>query len=274
MSGTPVTRRSFLAALVAAMGAAIAGVAVGWTRSNDEVAAVATTSTNPTTATQPPASSSTTAQPTTTANTTTTTPSLPAQQPIDVLCRESWGASPRSGTYTPHTINQITVHHTAVLLAVNSDAPARARQHQKYHQSLDWPDLAYHYLIDRNGHIYEGRPVDFVGDTATNYDPTGHFLVCCEGNFDEQEVAAEQFRSLVRLVAWGAVEFDVDPATISGHRDLATTSCPGDNLYSLVADGTVAADVIAAVANAQPMLNVLCGSAGAELVAAIEDGSV
>jgi hypothetical protein len=216
-------------------------------------------------------STTTTAATTTTATPTTTAPS--ALQPIEVVCRDSWGAAPASGDYTPHTIDQITVHHTAVLLDANSDAPGRARQHQQYHQSLDWPDLAYHYLIDGNGHVYEGRPADYVGDTATDYDPTGHFLVCCEGNFNEQEITAEQYRSLVKLVAWGAIEFDVDPATVRAHRDLATTSCPGDNLYPLVADGTLAGDVTATIAGAGLSLNVVCGSEGDELIAAIEDGT-
>ena len=193
--------------------------------------------------------------------------------PIEVVCRESWGALIASGEFTAHTIDQITVHHTAVVLDSNTDAPARARQHQQYHQSLGWPDLAYHYLIDSNGHIYEGRPVDYVGDTATNYDPTGHFLVCCEGDFNQQEIGEEQYRSLVQLVAWGAMEFEIDPNTVRGHRDLATTSCPGDNLYPLVADQTLAKDVSAAIAGPALQLDEVCGDEGASLVAAIEDGS-
>ncbi|MCP4965788.1 MAG: N-acetylmuramoyl-L-alanine amidase [bacterium] len=271
MTGPPITRRRFLAAFFAAIGAGVAGATVWLTRS-DGGTAMGTTTTIPPPATTVPSATTSTAAPTTTTSPAVTTTS-PAVQLIDIVCRDSWGAVPASGDYTPHTIDQITVHHTAVVLGANSDAPGRARQHQQYHQSLDWPDLAYHYLIDANGHVYEGRPVAYVGDTATDYDPTGHFLVCCEGNFNEQEVTAAQYASLVKLVAWGAIEFEVDPAVIGAHRDLATTTCPGDNLYPLVAEGILAGDVAVSITNHELGLNVVCGSAGNELIAAIEDGS-
>ncbi len=275
MTGSPVSRRRFLTVSLAAIGAGAAG-AVAW-RSTSDVAEVAPTlppaAPAATTTTDPPRTTTTapTPDPTTTEPPPTITAS-PAPTPIEVICRDAWGAVPVVGQFALHTIEHITVHHTAVVLASNTDAPARARQHQRYHQSLGWPDLAYHYLIDANGHVYEGRPFDAVGDTATDYDPTGHFLVCCEGDFNQQEIGEDQYRSLVNLVAWGSAEFGVDPATIRGHRDLATTSCPGDNLYPLVAEGTLAADVLAAIAGSGFDPTSVCGSDGADLVAAIEAG--
>jgi N-acetyl-anhydromuramyl-L-alanine amidase AmpD len=179
-----------------------------------------------------------------------------------------------TGEFTSHTIENITVHHTAVALTTNSAAPARARQHQSYHQGLGWPDLAYHYLIDANGHVYEGRPVTAVGDTATDYDPTGHFLVCCEGDFNTQQITPAQYESLVRMLAWGSAEFGVTAGSIQGHRDVASTTCPGDNLYPLIADGTIERDVAALVVSAAPALDVVCGQVAIDIVAAIESGTI
>ena len=52
----------------------------------------------------------------------------------------------------------MTIHHTAVVLGNNSNAPARLRQHQQYHQdSQGWIDIAYHIGVDRNGNIFELR---------------------------------------------------------------------------------------------------------------------
>ena len=52
----------------------------------------------------------------------------------------------------------MTLHHTAVVLGDNSNAPARLRQHQRYHQNdRGWIDIAYHVSVDRNGNIYEAR---------------------------------------------------------------------------------------------------------------------
>jgi len=250
----------------------VAGVAVWSSRSGEQVEASATATTLPSTRSP----SSTTAAPSTTvpatttssttASTTTTAAPVPA---IPVICRAAWGALPAAGEFTSHQIDQITVHHTAVRLEDNADAPGRVRQHQSYHQSLGWPDLAYHYMIDADGNGYEGRPVDAVGDTATEYDPTGHLLVCCEGNFDEQGVPQAQYEMLVQMVAWGCREFGVDPASVRGHRDVASTTCPGDNLYAHIASGALADDV-AVLAGDPLQLDLVCGEEAREMVESIE----
>ncbi len=282
MAGTPIGRRRFLAAIAAAFGAAAVGVAAAVTRSSGadtDAAAVtsspeaATTSTATTApATVPPAASS---LPATTIPATTTPPPTTAVAPsaIPVICKEAWGAQPVAGDFTSHTIDRIMVHHTAVVLPANEAAPGRVRQHQGYHQGLGWPDLAYHYLIDANGNVYEGRPLDAVGDTATEYDPTGYLLVCCEGDFNKQEIGAEQVAALVDMLAWGATEFAVDPAAIRGHRDLAATTCPGDHLYRLLEDGSLIAAVSVVIDAGAPALQSLCGDEAGALVAAIEAGS-
>ena len=128
----------------------------------------------------------------------------------------------------------MTVHHTAVVLGDNANAPARLRQHQRYHQdSQGWIDIAYHLSVDRNGNIYELRDPNLVGDTATSYDPTGHFLVVCEGNFDEEEVseaATQRCRAGIRL---GRRAIQYPRRSLAGHKDASgDTSCPGSSLYA------------------------------------------
>jgi hypothetical protein len=281
MSEQSITRRRFLIVGGVAVGGALAAAATWLTRADGSPAAGSTTSTVPAdpTSTSPASTTSSTttsAVPTTTATappaTTSTEPDV--ELIIPVICKEAWGAKSVAGDFTPHTIERITVHHTAVALSSNIEGPARARQHQSYHQDLGWPDLAYHYLIDANGHVYEGRPVDAVGDTATDYDPTGHLLICCEGDFNSQQITADQYDSLIRMLAWGASEFGIDPTAIRGHREIASTTCPGDNLYALMADGTVSSDVAAIVAQGDPELDVACGPAATDAIAAIEAGEI
>jgi hypothetical protein len=166
----------------------------------------------------------------------------------------------------------LTIHHTAVVLDDNKNAPARARQHQKYHIDRGWPDLAYHFLVDANGNVYQGRPVDAVGDTGTEYDPTSHFLVCCEGDFNQQEVTEAQLSRLIDMLAWAAEEFEASPETISGHRDWAETSCPGDDLYSYIESGFIEQAVAALIADGGVTLDYLCGEEGLASVTDIEAG--
>jgi len=95
--------------------------------------------------------------------------------------------------------------------------------------------------------VYEARDTGFKGATGTNYDPDGHFLVVLEGNFENDVPTQRQLGSLVDVLAWAATEFDVSPSTIAGHRDHASTACPGGNLYPYIASGDLEADVRAAI---------------------------
>jgi hypothetical protein len=221
--------------------------------------------------TSTPATTTTTTS-TTTATSTTTTTTPTVEKEMLVVCPEAWGALPVAGEFKTHTIERLTVHHTAVALGDNRNAPARARQHQRYHQELGWSDLAYHYLVDANGNIYEGRPVDAVGDTATEYDPTGHFLVCCEGDFNQETITDAQLESLIDMLAWAAEEYGVSPSTISGHREWAKTTCPGDDLQGYVASGFLQQQAEARISAGGVTLTRLCGDVASTLVEDIEAG--
>jgi hypothetical protein len=70
-----------------------------------------------------------------------------------LLCRDAWGARPARAGGTPHTITRMTIHHSAAVLGDNLNAPARLRQHQRYHRDEQgWIDIAYHVGVDRNAH--------------------------------------------------------------------------------------------------------------------------
>lgn len=172
-----------------------------------------------------------------------------------------------------HTPLRLTVHHTASVPTSDPAAPQAVRDHQRSHQvGRGWPDIAYHFVIDAAGFVYEGRPVAAVGDTGTDYDPSGHFLVACEGNFDQHDMPEPQLRSLIDLLAWGSGEHQIDPATITGHRDWAATACPGEALYAIVADGSLEEAVQNRVEAGGVQIGLRCGAEATAAVAAIEAG--
>lgn len=191
---------------------------------------------------------------------------------VEAICRSAWGAEkPRSGR-VEHTIRRITVHHSAVKLTDNRRAPARFRGHQRAHFGNGWPDIAYHILIDRHGHVYRGRNPRYRGDTGTNYDPTGHLLVMCEGNFDEQGPSRSQVRSLVAVLAWATERYDVPVDRIRSHRHHAATACPGSRLHAKIADGTIHRRVRSRRGRGGVTLGKVCGDRGRRLVRRIERG--
>lgn len=191
----------------------------------------------------------------------------------DIVCRDAWGARKPRGEFVRHRVRRLTVHHSALMLRDNRDAPQQLRDIQTLHQRIrGWPDIAYHVVIDRHGNVYRGRPSWARGDTATGYDPTGHFLVMCEGNFSEQRIPEMQVAALVDVLAWAAHRFDVSPGTIRGHRDYAATACPGTTLYALIENGSIRRWVRRRMAAGGVRLLSLCGSAGLQRVRDIESG--
>lgn len=253
-----ITRRRFLWMLAGA-----AGLGGWWFR--DQISGAAPVAAPTTTSTTQPLPS---------ASTTTTAPAPPttAAPPValEVIERAGWGARPATSAYGSHAVEHLTVHHTAVALDDNRRAPARLRGHQAYHQEQGWPDLAYHFAIDRDGNVYEARPFTAPGDTFTSYDPAGHFLPVLEGNFDDRQPADAQIESLVRLLAWAIAHFGVAVDEIGGHRDYAATSCPGDAVYEMIAGEAIQERVAGRLAAGGVALVMLRGEEAVARVAAIE----
>jgi hypothetical protein len=158
-------------------------------------------------------------------------------EPVIVEGRDAWGARPAiPELMTTHTVERITIHHAGT--QSGTTGPAQFRGWQSWHMDgQGWGDLAYHLLIGIDGTVYQGRDPMYEGDTGTNYDTTGHFLVVVEGNFDQEEPTDAQLDSLTRVLAAASEEFAVSPETISGHRDHAATTCPGTHLHALIASG-------------------------------------
>lgn len=191
-----------------------------------------------------------------------------------MLCREAWGARPALPGGRLHTITRMTIHHSGVLLSDNRTIAARLRQHQRYHQDEHgWIDIAYHVGIDLGGNVFELRDTALVGDTATDYDPTGHFLVLCEGNFDEQDLPEVQLESAALVFAWAAQHFQISTDTLAGHRDFTSaTACPGAGLQAHVSSGDLKRRVDGLVGRGTIDLKRVCSHEAAAIMAAIEAG--
>lgn len=159
---------------------------------------------------------------------------------VDMVMREQWGASEPSFAMIRHDPSRITIHHTASAQKPNRPIGAKLRSLQAFSQRSEtladgrtkqaWADIPYHFYIDANGEIAEGRSIDFVGDTNTAYDPTGHIAIVVEGNFEAETPSAAQFASLQNLIQYLASSIGVADQLVGVHADFASTACPGANL--------------------------------------------
>lgn len=156
---------------------------------------------------------------------------------IKIIQREEWKAlEPKP--YNSHIPEKITIHHEGTFFSDEKDAATHIRNVQRWGMGNDrnWTDIPYHFMIDRNGNIFEGRNVFTAGETATEYDPSGHLLITCLGNFNEQLITEKQLESLIDLISYACIKYQLSPESIEGHKDFARTACPGDNLYKIIKD--------------------------------------
>jgi hypothetical protein len=141
----------------------------------------------------------------------------------------------------PHRITHVTLHHTGSSqpLRPEDDPAAILRALQSWGaRDRNWWDVPYHYLIDLDGRVYEGRDWRFMGETNTTYDPGGHFLISVIGNYGRQDATPAQLEAIADLMAWAIAEFDLPLDRIGGHYNYADTNCPGDGLRKFLEDGT------------------------------------
>lgn len=106
-----------------------------------------------------------------------------------------------------------------------------------YHKSLGWANIGYHFYIQKNGQIYEGRPVDVVGahSYSSNHTSVG---ICLEGNFEIENPTKYQELALVDLLKWLVTKYT--GVRIVPHSALDNTECPVfpiGNILERVYDG-------------------------------------
>ncbi len=184
------------------------------------------------------------------------------------VTRTGWscpsGQAFTGGTPTFTDVSHIAVHHTAGV-NTSSNWAARVLAVWDYHVNTnDYSDIAYNFLIDPNGVIYEGRGgnegyTKDVLSAATCGSNNGSMAICMMGNFEDVEPTPAAIASLESLLAWKADDKGIDPIGSSslnnygvldhifGHRQGCATACPGQNLYDDLP--TIRAEVGALVAS-------------------------
>ncbi len=184
----------------------------------------------------------------------------------EIRPRSDWGPGlqPTGPLATEDDVRFLIVHHTASSNDYQPDEVVdQIADFYDFHVGPDrgWSDIAYNFLIDRFGGIWEGRQGSI--DNPVRGDATGGsqgFALLCSliGNHGEEAPTNEALTSLTQLLAWlghryrvdttpgSTVSFssrgsnrwpegaDVTARTISGHRDMSRTSCPGDSVYRLL----------------------------------------
>lgn len=182
--------------------------------------------------------------------------------------RSAWAGSDLSpGALVEESdVRFLLVHHTASATKYSQeDVVGTLRQIFRHHTGPEkrWPDVCYNFFVDRFGTIWEARQGSIAGPVKA--DATGGSqgyaqLACLVGDFTFTMPTDDAIESLTKLLAWLADRHglgteqgststfvsrgsnrwpsgtEVTTATISGHRDMSSTACPGDTFYPYVRD--------------------------------------
>lgn len=105
-----------------------------------------------------------------------------------------------------------------------------------------WGEIAYHYVVDTNGNVAEGRPLKYSAHSGTAGDDTlmdsfgehyypNHLAVVLAGNYDYQNLEEPALMGMARVLSAAQVEFRLGSDRIGSHRSRGSTStCPGDHI--------------------------------------------
>jgi len=188
---------------------------------------------------------------------------ISAPMPV-IISRSEWGADEnlrRSGPKFAPTIKAAIIHHTASKSNYTpEEAPSQMRNLYTYFtKGLKYSDMAYNFMVDRFGRLYEGRgggmdKAVVGGHTAGFNDQT--FAISALGNFQTFNPSDAEMVAIVdsvsSLLAWKlsmnhrdpngqtTLVSDSDAGTsnykpgvtatalvVGGHGDIGSTSCPG-----------------------------------------------
>jgi hypothetical protein len=91
-------------------------------------------------------------------------------------------------------------------------------------------DIGYHYIIDRAGRIWQGRPAKYQGAHAGGNANRGNVGVMLLGNFDIQHPTARQKTMLGKFLRHLMSTYRISSRRVYTHRELKVTRCPGTHL--------------------------------------------
>jgi hypothetical protein len=162
-------------------------------------------------------------------------PKVEVPQTLGVMPRASWSkrAPDYSGMDRMLPIKYITVHHDGLdpfWKTAERDCAARIEFIRNSHTAgRHFADIGYHFVVDRTGRVWEGRPLNYQGAHVKNCNE-GNIGVLCMGNFDVQAPSDQQFGSLCRHVNRLMNQYKVSGRNVKTHQEWAKTACPGRNL--------------------------------------------
>lgn len=129
-------------------------------------------------------------------------------------------------------INELFIHCSATQpkwMAANS-CQQKVEEIRRWHKDKGWSDIGYHLIVDRQGDVCVGRPIERVGAHAKGHNKNS-IGICLVGGFGgdandkfEDHYTDLQRKALDKLLKDLTEEFK--GAKIRGHNEVSSKACP------------------------------------------------
>lgn len=176
---------------------------------------------------------------------------------VKVTGRKSWGAS------LPFWKNEVIYYNTekkslrdylTSVVIHHTDNNDDVRSNEAKHKARGYAALGYHFFINKEGIIFEGRPLETMGGHAgvgvkkgvLNDPDWGKIGIVLQGDYhiddnwfewlSETTFPEKQKESLVQLLEGVKQKYQVDKVLMHKeiNRNGSKTVCPGDHLYETI----------------------------------------
>jgi hypothetical protein len=158
------------------------------------------------------------------------------------VTRAQWQARPRgSGSTTPFDPLGVCIHWEGAGWAwpwAHTTCDDKVRAIQNYHMDVrGWSDIAYNFLGCPHGYVFEGRGLNrrSAANGGTDQNTYWYAVQCLWGSRSGSPPGA------LLVAGRDAIDYCRNRGgagiALRGHRDLKSTDCPGDQLYSWMKRG-------------------------------------
>ncbi len=133
-------------------------------------------------------------------------------------------------------IDEHIIHCSATQPAWAEDAPTTAKidEIRRWHVGQGWSDIGYHYIIDTDGDVVKGRPVERAGAHVKGHN-SNSIGICLIGGYGgtatdkfEEHYTEAQRKALLNLL--NDLTANYPDAKIRGHNEVAAKACPSFNV--------------------------------------------
>ena len=172
------------------------------------------------------------------------TPDLKAKAVDGVIPRARWARGNPDGSDLNKMIvpiKWVTIHHDGLdspMTETSMDASAaRIEWIRCGHRGRGFSDIGYHYVIDRDGRVWEGRSLRWQGAHVSKHNEQ-NIGILVMGNFDIQRPSQQQLDGMQKWVSTLLKRYRLEDGRVRTHGEWpgAKTACPGKHLQAAVAN--------------------------------------